>query len=308
MNTKSNHPTTLLEAVRHFSDLEVCHRFMVSIKWPDGKIICPKCGGDHVGEIKSRHMFQCKTKNCRKQFSTKVGTIFEDSALGLDKWFVGVWCIVNAKNGISSHELSRALGITQKSAWHMLHRIRLAMRTKSFNRKLDGTIEADETFIGGAAKFRRRSKQLKGTGTIGKAVVFGLLERKGEVRVNVVPNYKRVTLHRHIRENVKEGSELFTDAMESYNGMDEYTHDIVDHAVAYVKGRVHTNGLENFWTLLKRGIKGTYVAVAPFHLQRYLDEQAFRFNKRKGNDMTRFLEAMHSVCGKRLAFAELTGQ
>jgi transposase-like protein len=307
MNTKCSHPTTLIEAVRHFSDLKVCHEYMVNIKWPDGKIICPKCGSDHVGEIKSRHMFQCKRKDCRKQFSTKVGTIFEDSALGLDKWFVAVWCIVNAKNGISSHELGRALGVTQKSAWHMLHRIRLAMRTKSFNRKLEGTVEADESFIGGAAKYKRRKDQLKGRGAIGKAIVMGLLERKGEVRVKVIPNYKRVTLHKHVREHVKEGSELFTDALESYNGMDEYVHEVIDHAVSYVKGRVHTNGLENFWTLLKRGIKGTYVAVAPFHLQRYLDEQSFRFNNRKGSDATRFLAAMLSVCGKRLTFKELIG-
>jgi transposase-like protein len=283
---------------------------MVQIKWPDGKIVCPKCGSEHVGEIKSRRMFQCKNKECRKQFSTKVGTIFEDSPLGLDKWFVAVWCIVNAKNGISSHELARALGITQKSAWHMLHRIRLAMQTKSF-RKLDGEVESDETMIGGLYANMHKKKRLakpQGTGPSGKTIVQGLLERGGEVRAKVVPNQKKATLQSTVRANVYRGSSLFTDSSSSYTGLaDEYLHAVVDHAVCYVEGRVHTNGLENFWSLLKRSLAGTYVAVAPQHLDRYLDEQTFRFNKRNGNDKSRFIEAMHSVVGKRLMYKELIG-
>jgi transposase-like protein len=309
MNTTSQHPQSLLEAVRYFSDLDTCHQYMVRIKWPDGKITCPKCGGEHVGEIKSRHMFQCKMKGCRKQFSTKVGTIFEDSPLGLDKWFVAVWCIVNAKNGISSHELSRALGITQKSAWHLLHRVRLAMQTKTFSKPLNGEIESDESFIGGKARNMHPGKRkAKGRGTVGKAIVHGLLERGGEARCAVVPSQRRQVLQSMVRQHVQKGSAVYTDALASYEGLDaEFVHKAIDHAKCYVEGRVHTNGIENFWSLLKRCIHGTYVAVAPFHLGRYLDEQTFRFNKRKGSDATRFLEAMLSVCGKRLTFAELTG-
>jgi transposase-like protein len=309
MSKELHNPTTLLEAVQYFSDSDVCHAYMVRVKWPDGKITCPHCGGEQVGEIKSRRMFQCKDKECRRQFSTKVGTIFEDSPLSLTKWFVAVWSITNAKNGISSCEVARALGITQKSAWHMLHRIRLAMRTKSF-RKIIGEIESDETFVGGKARNMHVGKRkVKGTGPIGKTVVHGLLERGGEVRCSVVPNNRKPTVQSAVRANVAKGAYVYTDALRSYQGLDdEYLHQVVDHAKCYVEGRVHTNGLENFWSLLKRALKGTYVAVAPFHLERYLDEQSFRFNKRKGNDCTRFLEAMLSICGKRLTYDELTGR
>jgi transposase-like protein len=308
MSNKAYHPESLLEAVRHFSDLDVCHEYMVHVKWPDGKICCPKCGGEKVGAIKSRRMFQCKSVDCRKQFSTKVGTIFEDSPLGLDKWFVAVWCIVNAKNGISSHELGRALDITQKSAWHMLHRVRLAMQTRSFN-KQTGTVESDETFVGGKARNMHSGKRkAKGTGTVGKTVVQGLLQRDGEVRAVVVQDQRKNTLQSTIKQNVAKGSEVFTYQLKSYEGLEaEYVHRMINDAKGYVEGRVHTNGIENFWSLLKRGLNGTYVAVAPFHLFRYLHEQTFRFNKRKGTDRTRFKEAMLSVCGKRLTMAELIG-
>jgi transposase-like protein len=311
MSTESYNPKSLLDAVRYFSDPDVCHEYMIRVRWANERPSCPKCGSVKIGEIKSRRMFQCKNAECRKQFSTKVGTIFEDSPLGLDKWFVAVWAIANAKNGISSCELARALEVTQKTAWHMLHRVRLAMKTKSF-RKIIGEVESDETAVGGKAKnmhLSKRKEKIKGTGFSGKAVVHGMLERGGEVRCAVVPNYRINTLQKRVRENVEPGASLYTDKLPSYNGLaGEYLHEIVDHAKEYVRGRVHTNGLENFWSLLKRSIQGTYVAVDPAHLDRYLDEQAFRFNKRKGNDATRFLEAMLSVAGKRLTYAELTGK
>ncbi len=308
MSEKHAHPETLLEAVRHFSDLDTCHQYMVRMKWPDGRITCPKCGSENVGEIKSRRMFQCKSKDCRKQFSTKVGTIFEDSPIGLDKWFVAVWSIVNAKNGVSSHELSRAIGVTQKSCWHMLHRIRLAMQTKSFA-KIKGEIESDESFVGGKRANKHANKKGDAcVGTGGKAAVHGLLQRGGEVRCAVVSDVKRSTLQPRVKANVEPGASVYTDAHPSYRGLDaDYIHGVIDHAVKYVEGRIHTNCLENFWSLLKRCLGGTYVSVAPVHLDRYLDEQTFRFNKRKGSDRTRFIEAMLSVCGKRLTYAELTG-
>ena len=279
---------------------------MVAIRWPDGKIACPRCKSDKIGFIKTRRSWQCKS--CQKQFTTKLGTIFEDSPLGLDKWLPAVWLIANCKNGVSSYELARDLGVTQKSAWFMLHRIRLAMQTGSFDKFLTGEVEADETFIGGKARNMHKGKRkAKGTGTVGKAVVLGLLERKGKCAAQVVPNTKHRSLQPTVRDNVYRGSNVFTDALPSYTGLnDEYVHQVVDHAECYVNGRIHTNGLENFWSLLKRTIKGTYVAVAPYHLFRYLDEQSFRFNKRKGNDATRFLETMLNIVGKRLTFKQLT--
>ncbi|HEY1602482.1 MAG TPA: IS1595 family transposase [Pirellulales bacterium] len=305
MDTKSL-PKTLVEAIRHFSDPQVCHDFMVSMRWSNGEVTCPRCDCKKVGFIKTRRTWQCK--GCQKQFSVKLGTIFEDSPLGMDKWLPAVWLIANSKNGVSSHELARSLGVTQKTAWFMLHRIRLAMQTGSFNKFLAGEVEVDETFIGGKARNMHPGKRkAKGTGTVGKAVVMGLLERHGEVRTKVMPNTKRRSLQPEVRANVYRGAEVFTDALKSYEGLsDEYAHQVIDHAECYVDGKIHTNGLENFWSLLKRGIKGTYVSVQPFHLFRYLDEQTFRFNKRQGNDCSRFLEAMIGIIGKRVTFKELT--
>ena len=255
-------------------------------------------------------MFQCKAKDCRTQFSAKVGTIFEDSPLGLDKWFVAIWCIANAKNGISSHELHCALGVTQKTAWFKLHRIRLAMQTKSVH-KFDGEVESDETFIGGKAKNMhpaKRKAKVAGRGGVGKAIVHGLLERGGKVHCTVVADQKRKTLGPIIRHHVTTGCTVYTDSLKSYVGLDsDYIHAMIDHAKRYVEGRVHTNGIENFWSLLKRCLHGTYAAVSLSHLFRYLDEQSFRFNERKGNDSKRFTEVMQGIVGRRLQYAQLIG-
>ena len=260
--------------------------------------------------MESRKVWQCKNKECKKQFSVKVGTIFEDSPIGLDKWLTAVWLITNAKNGISSYEIHRAIGITQKSAWFMLHRIRLAMQNGSFE-KLSGDVECDETFIGGKAKNMHKSKReklIKGRGSVGKTAVFGALERKGRVLAKVIENTNRETLHTEVKEKVETGSNLFTDEWLAYRGLDEnYIHEVINHGIEYVKGNVHTNGIENFWALLKRTLKGTYVSVEPFHLSRYLDEQMFRFNERKGNDKERFIGVLQAVSGKRLTYNELIG-
>lgn len=307
----SDSPKSLLGAVRYFSDPKVCFETMLSAKYPDGKITCPKCGCDKVGVIRSRSMLQCKAKECRKQFSVKVGTIFEDSPLGLDKWFVAVWCIANAKNGISSCELARALEVTQKTAWFMLHRVRLAMKTGTF-RKLSGEVEVDETFIGGRAKNMhkaKRAKTISGRGPVGKAIVQGLLERGGEVRAQVVPRTDDITLVDNVRRYVEPGANVYTDAAPAYNMVClTHLHQFVDHLTTYVAGKVHTNGLENFWSLLKRSLKGTYVAVAPFHLERYVDEQAFRYNQRTTNDAGRFSRVLNATLGKRLTYRVLTAQ
>lgn len=302
-------PRTLMEAVRYFADPEVAHKHMVELRWPNG-VACPTCGRTDVRYIATRRLWECKAKHARKQFSAKVGTIFEDSPLPLDKWFVGIWMVANCKNGISSYEMARALGITQKSAWHMNHRIRLAMRLGTIE-KMDGTVEADEAYIGGLAKNMhqwRRDALKVGTGGMSKTAVVGMLQRTKPSRVTarVVPDATKRTLQGLIRDTVVPGSKLYTDNHVSYDGLNDYVRGVIDHAREYVNGHVHTNGIENFWSLLKRGLKGTYVSVEPFHLERYVDEQVFRFNERKGSDADRFRAALQRVSGKRLTYRELT--
>jgi len=312
MMTTNDTPETLLEAVKFFDDYENCHRLMVSLRWPDGAVKCPTCGSDHVTYLANAHLWKCYAKHPHPKFSLKVGTLFEASPLSLSKWLPVVWMIANCKNGISSYEVGRALGITQKSAWFMLHRVRKAMHTGTFE-KLDGEIEVDETFIGGKARNMHKAKReatITGTGGKDKTAVMGFRQREGEVRVEVVPNRKKGALQCRVRENVKAGAAIYTDKLASYDGLDkEFRHEVVDHAIEYVHGRVHTNGLENFWSLLKRTLKGTYVAVMPFHLHRYLDEQMLRYNLRKElDDAGRFLYVLAHIVGQRLTYAQLTGE
>lgn len=304
-------PKSLAEAIRFFADPDTALAFVVTLRWPTG-VICPRCNADKPSFLRSRRIWKCRS--CRRQFSVKVGTIFEDSPLGLDKWLPALWMLANSKNGISSYELGRSLGVTQKTAWFMLSRIRLAMQSKSFA-KPDGDVEIDEAFIGGKAEFMhkaKRRKAIKRHGQWDKAMVLGMLERKrgrkhSQVVLHHVPGVKRHELLPHIEEHVAKGSNVYTDAFRSYRILSEreYKHAAIDHAVAYAKGQVHTNGLENFWSLLKRSIKGTYISVDPFHLFRYLDEQAFRFNERMESDLGRFVSVLHNILGKRLTYAEL---
>lgn len=303
-------PSSLLAAVRYFADLRVCNEYMRGIKWPGGQPICHNCGSVSVYELSTRPVLKCR--DCKKQFSYKVGTIFEDSPLGLDKWFPAVWAIANAKNGISSHELGRAVGVTQKTAWFMLHRIREAMSTGTF-RKLAGTVESDETFVGGEAKNMHahiREKKIRGRGAVGKRVVHGMLERGGEVRAKVVESTERTELQPQLLMNVEKAATIYTDAHAGYRGLDQYffAHEAIDHATEYVRGLVHTNGMENFWCLFKRCLRGTWTAVAPFHLQRYVDEEVHRYNHRKTDDAARFANVMGQVAGKRLTWRLLTAQ
>ena len=305
-------PTTLQQAIIYFSDAKRCNDFMVSIRWADGKVRCPHCGSTNVTYLESVNRWKCYGKHPKAQFSLKVGTIFEDSPLGLDKWLTAVWLIVNCKNGISSYEIARDLGITQKSAWHMAHRIRLALQSGNFG-KLSGEVEVDETFIGGKARnmhIEQRRRRITGTGGKDKVAVLGMLERGGKVRTQVIGDRRKKTLQAEVQKHVKAGSALYTDELLSYDGLaSRYAHQVIDHAVRYVDENVHTNGMENYWSLLKRGLAGTYVSVEPFHLFRYLDEQAFRFNNREGmKDFDRFKLALTQVIGKRLTFAEVSGK
>jgi len=304
-------PKTLREAIIHYSNEQTCHDLMVAIRFPNG-LACVHCGDTKsVKYLETVKRFKCYS--CRKQFSLKTGTVLEDSPISFTKWLPAFWLLTSAKNGISSCELARSLGVTQKTAWFMLHRIRHIMQTGTFE-KMSGAVEADETFIGGLEKNKHESKKLHaGRGPVGKTIVLGVLERaedeeaKSQVRAKVIQDRAEKTLKAEIKKEVTAFSELYTDAWKGYRGLSpEYIHKFVDHAVNYAIGQVHTNGLENFWTLLKRCLKGTYISVEPFHLFRYLDEQVFRFNNRGENDRGRFLLALGSIGGKRLTYAELT--
>jgi transposase-like protein len=318
VNTTVRSPKTLAEAIRYYSDPDVCLTTMVEARWPNG-VICPTCGAANPRFIATRRTWECRTKHPRRQFSAKVGTIFEDSPLPLETWFPAVWLIANAKNGISSHELGRSLGVTQKTAWFMLHRIRMAMKTGTFL-KLSGKVEADETFIGpiaGRMHASRRAKMSAGRASgegygakLSKAIVAGLLDRgKGRVHAEVVPSVRAEHLAPIIREHVEPQSEIISDALRSYHSVrDAYIHSVIDKTTAYVKGHVHTNGLENFWSLLKRGLRGTYVTVDAFHLHRYVDEQVFRYNERRDNDGGRFGKVLRSVAGRRIDYRTLIGR
>lgn len=309
-------PTTLQQAIVFFSDLDRCNQFMIAQRWADGIVRCPQCDSVEVKYLPNAKLWKCYEKHSRQKFSLKVGTIFEDSPLPLSKWLPVVWLLTNCKNGISSYEIARDFAVTQKTAWFMLSRVRLAMQTKSFN-KIGGEVEIDETYIGGKARNMHKSKKarvIKGTGGMGKVAVMGLLERHGEkghstVRTQIVNSTKRALLHAAVRAHVEKDATVYTDALRSYEGLNEdYVHGVIDHAEAYVDGQIHTNGCENFWSLLKRSLKGTYVSVEPFHLFRYLDEQAFRFNNRKTTDADRFAGVLGSVTGRRLTYKELIGK
>jgi transposase-like protein len=306
-------PNTLQAAILYFASPDNCREYLMAHRWPNG-VTCPRCGSTNVLFQPKYNRWQCGSKHDLRQFTSKTGTIFEDSPLGLDKWLLAMWQVVNCKNGVSSYEIHRAIGVTQKTAWFMDHRIRCSLGMAKPG-KFSGHVEADETFIGGKARnmhASKRARRITGTGGKDKTAVMGILERgkdgTSKVRTAVIPNRRKTALQPEVRKHVEAGSALYTDALQSYNGLDEFEHQVVDHAVQYVDGKIHTNGLENFWSLLKRGINGTYVSVEPFHLFRYLDEQAYRFNNRKLTDGERFSAAVSGIVGKRLTFDQLTGK
>ena len=327
-------PKSLQEAIQIFSDFENCRQFMTLLRWPEGKMTCPRCGSEKVGYLDKARVYVCYGGHKKAKFSLKVGTILEDSPIALEKWLPAIWMLANDKNGISSWELHRALGVTQKTAWFMLHRIRAAFKSGGFgvSTKLGGPdggpVEVDETFVGGKVqnmhkgrrvaiqKIRSEQRNSEADQYPGKTAVMGMLDRElQQVRASVIPNVKREVLLNRILKEIKLGSKVYTDDATSYGGTlpHKYIHEVVSHVDEYVRGQVHTNGIENFWSLLKRTLKGTYVAVEPVHLQRYVDEQVFRFNNRATkdnplNDADRFVFALSKIVGKRLTYSELTGK
>lgn len=318
---------TLQQAIVHFSDPDNCLKYMVDLRWPDGVVVCPTCGRTDVSWLANQSKWQCKSKHSKRQFSAKVGTIFEDSPLPLDKWILASWMVANCKNGVSSYEIARSIGVTQKSAWFMLHRIRFAMKEDSGGKlggSQGGAVEIDESFVGGEPKNWHKAKREAHRKTVRparvrsyqnafthKTAVLGMFDRESrQIRAKVVPNVRRDTLQKEILETIEFGSKVYTDQAVTYTSLkDKFVHETVNHAIQYVNGQVHTNSLENFWSLMKRNLAGTYVAVEPFHLDRYLDEQCFRFNTRRTHsEEGRFAKVMRQVAGRRLTYADLTGK
>jgi transposase-like protein len=306
-------PKTLLDAIRFFEDAENCRLFMIATRWADGIVRCPRCGSSDVSYMPNARQYHCKAKHEKSKFSLKVGTIFEDSPIGLEKWLPAAWLISNCKNGISSYEVARALGITQKSAWHMLHRLRHAMTEDNGKIGLNGPVEIDETFVGGKLKNIHKKKikrNLAYNGGGGKAIVFGMLERGGKVKAHTIADRRKKYIDPIVTATIEDGSHIITDEFAVYQNLTTtYYHEVINHLEGYVRGHVHTNGMENFWSLLKRGLTGTYISVEPFHLQAYVAEQVFRYNNRKDmNDGARFVKVLSQIVGKRLTYAELTGK
>ncbi len=327
MKTEIPELKTLQEAIKYFADPERSRLYFVAHRWPDG-VTCPHCDSDNVAWQPKYNRWQCNVRHPRRQFTCKTGTIFEDSPLPLEKWMMAMWMLCNCKNGVSSYEIHRDIGVTQKSAWFMNHRIRLAMKNQSFLKlgSGGGPVEADETFIGPdpTRMHKKRKDKIKAMAfanrttyrTAMNTIVFGMVDREmREVRTSVIPNVKRVTLQEHILNNITEGTQVMTDEMTSYQFAlaDKFVHGVVDHTKEYVRGAVHTQGIDNFWSLLKRMLRGTYIAVEPFHLDRYCDEQAFRYNRRGSkkepiHDGQRFGMLLCNVTGKRIQYKELTGK
>ncbi len=335
---------TLTAAIRYFADEQACIDAVRVMRWPDGKPICPECGCERNYWLAKQRRWKCANGKCGKQYSVKVGTIFEESALSLDKWLVAIWLVGNCKNGISSYELARDLGVTQKSAWFMLHRIRFAMYSGSLAKMGSdgGPVEVDEAYVGGHPKNKHLGKRdhqigkkylrnldgsisgpnpnykphsITGRATL-KTPVFGMLDREArQIRAQVIPEVKREVLMNAILENVEKGSTIYSDGLQDYKPLRnmEFMHETVNHVTEYVRGQVRTQGIENFWSLLKRSLRGTYVAVEPFHLDAYVTEQVFRYNNRATkdnpiNDADRFMAVLSQIAGKRLTYKELTGK
>jgi transposase-like protein len=297
---------SILELITYFDTEEKCADYLAYQRWGDNPV-CPHCGHEKVYTLKGKNK-RYKCASCRKQFSVRVGTIFEDSKIELKKWFTAIWLVTSHKKGISSLQLHRDINVTQKSAWFMLQRIRYAL-SYDFTDSLDGEVEADETYVGGKNKNRHANKKVpnsQGRSAKDKTAVVGMVERGGLLTASTVENVKSETLTREVVKNVKDSATLYTDEWLGYNGLKRiYDHSIVKHNQGqYVNGRVHTNTIEGFWSLLKRGIFGIYHFTSKKHLQKYVDEFVFRYNTRQISDSFRF-QFYLSNCQGRLSYQDL---
>lgn len=296
--TTLNKFSNLLNLLSYFKDEQICLSYLETIRW-EGKLSCPykDCEGDKIYRCKD-HKYKCD--KCKRIYSVKVGTIFEGSKLPLQKWYAAIYLITAHKKGISSLQLSRDLSITQKTAWFVLHRVRYSLGLNSGTDKLSGIIEADETFMGGNEKNKHKSKRTEGTqgrSVKTKSAVAGVIERGGELRAKKIKNTNGYHLKPFVVKNVEFGSQLMTDEHLGYNGLAQlFKHSRVNHGTEqYVVGNCHTNAMEGFWSLLKRGVNGIYHSISQKHLQQYIDEFVFRYNTRKASETNRFDMMLNNI-------------
>lgn len=293
---------SFLEFLQIYSSEEKCLELLEQIRW-NGKPVCVHCDSEKVYRLKGGKLFKCG--QCRERFSARQGTIFEESKLPLSKWFYAIYVFINHKKGISSHQLGRDINVTQKTAWFLLGRIRYAISSKSFKKPLEGTVEADETYVGGKPRKGDDKEHKRGRGTK-KTPVFGMVERGGDVVATPVEKVDRKTLQAEIKKNVVSGSTVLTDELKSYIGLSaNYDHQTVSHGTGeFARNGVHVNTLEGFWSHLKRGIYGVYHHASKKHLHRYANEFAFRFNSRLSCDPDRFTFTLSQIHG-RLTYENL---
>lgn len=297
----------LVQLMQYFSDENVCLEHLKAMRWKDG-IYCPNCGCKKVYSFSDNKRYKCS--DCRKQFTAKVGSIFENTKIPLQKWFVAIYLVSSHKKGISSLQLSKDLGITQKNAWFLLHRLRHASTTDAFNAPLSNTVEADETYIGGKEKNKHKNKKTEGTqgrSTLTKTPVLAVVERKGFVKAVKSNNVDGRAIGQFITNNVVLGSNLMTDEYRIYQSVKWlYKHNFVKHGEGqYVIDDCHTNTIEGFFSLLKRGIVGIYHSVSAKHLDNYLNEFTFRYNSKEISEHDRFNMMLSATDNKRLTYQNL---
>lgn len=296
-----NNFSNLLELITQFSDEQKCQKYLEEARW-NGQIVCPHCKNDEkIYKFKNGKLYKCG--KCRKQFSVRVGTIFEDSQLSLKKWFMAIYLITAHKKGISSLQLSKDIGVTQKTAWFMLHRIRHAIKAKSFDKPLlSNIVEVDETYVGGKHHGKR------GRGSENKTPVMGIVERHGKIRTKKLDNVKKATLQNEILKNVDKEAVVMTDDWLGYNGLSKlFEHYVINHSkdVFVVDGIIHTNTIDGYWSLFKRGLLGIYHSISKKHLDRYCDEFEFRYNTRGNKDVERFASVFQMCNNKRIQYKQL---
>ena len=296
----------LIELMQKFPDELSATKWIESIRWLDGKRECPACGSSKSYEVKAAKPMPYRCLKCKKYFSARTGTIFARSHIPLQKWAIAIYLVTTSLKGVSSMKLHRDLGITQKSAWFMLNRIREAFDIN--DDQFSGTVEVDETYMGGLERNKHENKKLKqGRGATGKTAVIGVKERESKkVKAEVIHNTKRPTLHRFIDESIEPGSTVYTDDFKSYEKLDGYEHQSVKHSVGeYVDEQIHINGMESFWSMLKRAHKGVYHKMSVKHLDRYVQEFAGRHNIREHDTITQMQDVVAGTVGKRLMYSEL---
>ena len=296
---------SLYEMLEAFPDEDSCVRHLEAVRWPLG-VICPLCGESRkIYKLKRGFRFRCA--DCGKDFSVRKGTIFEESRLPLRKWFVAAWLMSTHRKGIPSTQLAREIGVTQKTAWFMLGRLReVAGEMTDHGGPMDGTVEVDETFLGGKDRNKHAHQRSGQRGTSGKQAVIGVRERNGRVKAKAIANRTREELHGFIRDNVAAGATVYTDDWRAYRGMPEYRHSSVNHSIGqYVRGQAHTNGIESFWALLKRGYVGTFHHFTWKHLHRYLREFEARWDLNGCSSAGRVDHLLSYSTGLRLTYKDL---